>query len=153
LLFEHDDQRSRLGADLDGLAAPAVEEMLRYTTPVAHFQRTVLEDTELRGQPLRAGERVVMFYGSANRDEDVFTDPDTFDVGRTPNPHVAFGAGGPHLCLGMHVARIETIAMLREMLGRLHGLEPAGPIERMHSSFIAGIQTMPVRFTPGARRT
>jgi len=151
LLFQHEDQRNRLAADLDGLAAPAVEEMLRYTSPVSHFQRTVLEDTELRGQPLKAGERVVMFYGSANRDEDVFADPDVFDVGRTPNPHVAFGAGGPHLCLGMHVARIETIAMLRELVSRLPDLEPNGPIERLHSSFIAGIQTMPVRFTPGAR--
>ena len=151
LLFQHEDQRERLAADLDGLAAPAVEEMLRYTSPVAHFQRTVLEDTEMRGQPLKAGERVVMFYGSANRDEDVFADPDVFDVGRTPNPHVAFGAGGPHLCLGMHVARIETIAMLREIVARLPDLEPNGPIERLHSSFIAGIQTMPVRFTPGPR--
>ena len=113
----------------------------------------MLEDTELRGQPLKAGERVVMFYGSANRDEDVFPDPDVFDVGRTPNPHVAFGAGGPHLCLGMHVARIETIAMLREIVSRLPDLEPNGPIERLHSSFIAGIQTMPVRFTPGPRST
>lgn len=147
LLFEHPGESERLRADPDGLAATAVEEMLRYTSPVAHFQRTVLEDTEIRGQRLAAGERVVMFYGSANRDEDVFLAPDRFDVGRSPNPHVAFGAGGPHLCLGMHVARIETIAMLREMLTRLADLRPDGPIERMHSSFIAGIQTMPVRFT------
>jgi cytochrome P450 len=151
LLFQYEDQRERLAADLDGLAAPAVEEMLRYTSPVAHFQRTVLEGTELRGQRLREGERVVMFYGSANRDEDVFDDADRFDVGRTPNPHVAFGAGGPHLCLGMHVARIETIAMLRELVSRLPDLEPNGPTERLHSSFIAGIQTMPVKFTPGPR--
>jgi cytochrome P450 len=151
LLFQHQDQRERLAADLDGLAAPAVEEMLRYTSPVAHFQRTVLEDTELRGQKLTAGERVVMFYGSANRDEEIFADPDAFDVGRTPNPHVAFGAGGPHLCLGMHVARIETVAMLKELIARLPDLEPNGPVERLHSSFIAGIQTMPVKFTPGPR--
>ena len=152
ILFENPHERARLAADLDGLAAPAVEEMLRYTTPVANFQRTVMSDTEIRGRSLRAGERVVMFYGSANRDEDVFADAERFDVGRTPNPHVAFGAGGPHLCLGMHVARIETVAMLREMTERLVDLEPAGPIERLHSSFIAGIHSMPVRFTPGHRR-
>jgi len=124
---------------------------LRFTSPVAHFQRTALADTELRGQQIAAGERVVMFYASANRDDDVFRDPDRFDVGRSPNPHVAFGAGGPHLCLGMHVARIETIAMLREIVRRLPDLELDGPVERLHSSFIAGIQTMPVRFTPGRR--
>ena len=152
ILFEHRVARRRLAADPDGLAASAVEEMLRYTTPVANFQRTVMASTEIRGRHIRAGERVVMFYGSANRDEDVFPDPDRFDVGRTPNPHVAFGAGGPHLCLGMHVARIETVAMLREMTERLVDLQPAGPIQRLHSSFIAGIHRMPVRFTPGARR-
>ncbi|MCU1365972.1 MAG: hypothetical protein JWN39_1611 [Ilumatobacteraceae bacterium] len=151
LLFEHPDQRARLAADPDGLGPTAVEEMLRYTTPVAHFQRTVLEDTEIRGQRIAAGERVVMFYGSANRDEDVFADAEAFDVGRTPNPHVAFGAGGPHLCLGMHVARIETIAMLREIVTRLPDVVPDGPSERLHSSFIAGVQSMPVRFTPGPR--
>ncbi len=151
LLFEHPDQWARLVADVDGLAPTAVEEMLRYTTPVAHFQRTVLEDTEIRGQRIAAGERVVMFYGSANRDEDMFTDPDTFDVGRSPNPHVAFGAGGPHLCLGMHVARIEAIAMLRQIVMRLPDLAPDGPAERLHSSFIAGLQNMPVRFTPRSR--
>ncbi len=151
LLVQHDDQRQRLAADLDGLAGPAVEEMLRFTSPVAHFQRTALADTELRGRHIAAGERVVMFYASANRDEDVFGDPDRFDVGRSPNPHVAFGAGGPHLCLGMHVARIETIAMLREIVRRLPDIELNGPVERLHSSFIAGIQTMPVRFTPGRR--
>ena len=100
-------ERARLVADLDRLLPTAVEEMLRYTSPVANFQRTVMADTTLRDVELREGDRVVVFYGSANRDEDVFTDPDRFDVGRYPNPHLAFGGGGPHLCLGMHVARIE----------------------------------------------
>lgn len=150
-MFDHPAERARLAADLDGLLPTAVEEMLRYTSPVANFQRTVMDDTVLRGQQLRAGDRVVMFYGSANRDEDVFADPDRFDVGRSPNPHVAFGAGGPHLCLGMHVARIEIAAMFRELLSRLPDLEPAGEPELLASSFIAGVKTMPVRFTPWAR--
>lgn len=148
LLFEHPAERARLMEDLDARLPDAVEEMLRYTSPVAHFQRTVTEDTELRGVPLAAGDRVVMFYGSANRDEAVFDEPDRFDVTRSPNPHVAFGGGGPHLCLGLHVARIEIASIFRELLTRLPDLAPAGPAERLASSFIAGIRTMPVRFTP-----
>jgi cytochrome P450 len=87
---------------------------------------------------------VVVFYGSGNRDEDVFDDPDRFDVGRHPNEHIAFGAGGPHLCLGMHVARIEITVMLRELLTRLTDLAPAGEPEALASNFIAGVRTMPV---------
>lgn len=147
LLFEHPDERARLQDDLDGLLPSAVEEMLRFTSPVVHFQRTVVDDTELRGQALRAGDRVVLFYGAANRDEEVFEEPDRFDVGRSPNPHLAFGGGGPHLCLGLHVARLEIASILRELLTRLPVLAPAGPSERLASSFIAGIRTMPVRFT------
>lgn len=146
LLFDHPDQRERLAADPDALLGTAIEEMLRYASPVSHFKRTVMHDTEIRGQKMRAGERVVLFYGSANRDEDVFDRPDDFDIARDPNPHVAFGAGGPHLCLGMHVARVELAVMFRELLTRMPHIEPNGPIERMHSSFIAGIHSMPVRY-------
>lgn len=146
LLFDHPDQRERLLANPDALLGTAIEEMLRYASPVSHFKRTVMHDTEIRGQKMRAGERVVLFYGSANRDEDVFERPDEFDIGRDPNPHVAFGAGGPHLCLGMHVARVELAVMFRELLARMPGIESNGPIERMHSSFIAGIHSMPVRY-------
>jgi cytochrome P450 len=146
LLFDHPDQRERLAADPDALLGTAIEEMLRYASPVSHFKRTVMHDTEIRGQKMRAGERVVLFYGSANRDEDVFDRPEEFDIGRDPNPHVAFGAGGPHLCLGMHVARVELAVMFRELLIRMPRIEPNGPIERMHSSFIAGIHSMPVRY-------
>lgn len=146
LLFDHPDQRERLLANPDALLGTSIEEMLRYASPVSHFKRTVMHDTEIRGQKLRAGERVVLFYGSANRDEDVFERPDEFDIGRDPNPHVAFGAGGPHLCLGMHVARVELAVMFRELLTRMPHIEPNGPIERMHSSFIAGIHSMPVRY-------
>ena len=148
LLFDHPDQRARLQADLDGLLPTATEEMLRYTSPVVHFRRTVTEDTVVRDQPIAAGEKVVVFYASGNRDEEVFADADRFDVGRDPNPHMAFGGGGPHLCLGMHVARVEIVAMLHELLTRLPDLEPAGAPERLASNFITGVRTMPVRFTP-----
>ena len=150
-LFDHPHERSRLVADLDGLLGPAVEEMLRYTSPVVHFRRTAMEDTVIRDQPIEAGEKVMVFYGSGNRDEDVFADPDRFDVGRDPNPHMAFGGGGPHLCLGLHVARIEIAVMLRELLTRLPDLAPAGDPEPLASNFITGIRTMPVQFTPGRR--
>ena len=146
LLFDHPEQRERLISDPDGLLGTAIEEMLRFASPVSHFKRTVMHDTEIRGQKLRAGERVVVFYGSANRDEEIFDRPDEFDIARDPNPHVAFGAGGPHLCLGMHVARVELAVTFRELLMRMPHIEPAGPIERMHSSFIAGIHSMPVRY-------
>lgn len=151
LLFENPGERARLAADLDGLMPTAVEEMLRYTSPVAHFQRTVMADTTVRDVAMEEGDRVVLFYGAGNRDEDVFAEPDRFDVGRNPNPHIAFGGGGPHLCLGLHVARIEIAAMMRELMVRLPDLRPAAPLERLASSFIAGVKTMPVEFTPGAR--
>ncbi len=151
LLFDHPAERARLDADLDGLMPTAVEEMLRYTRPVAHFQRTVMQDTTVRDVAMTEGDRVVLFYGSGNRDEEVFADPDRFDVGRNPNPHVAFGGGGPHLCLGLHVARIEIAAMMRELMVRMPDMRPAAPLERLASSFIAGIKTMPVEFTPGRR--
>ena len=146
-LFDNPDQRDRLLSDLDALIPSTVEEMLRYTSPVVHFRRTVMHDTELRGQQLRQGDKVVVFYGSANRDEDIFDDPDQFDVGRSPNPHQAFGGGGPHLCLGMHVARIEIQAMLREVMVRMPDLHAAAPAIALASNFIAGIHSMPVTFT------
>ena len=148
MLFDHPDERARLQADLDTLLPTAVDEMLRCTSPVAHFRRTAMADTEIRGQVIAAGDKIMVFYGSGNRDEDVFTDPDRFDVARTPNPHMAFGGGGPHLCLGMHVARIEIAALLRELLTRCPDIAPAGAPERMASSFIAGVRHMPVTFTP-----
>jgi cytochrome P450 len=146
LLLDHPDQRTKLMGDLDGLLGSAVEEMLRYCSPVTHFKRTAMQDTVVGGQSIKAGERVVMFYGSANRDEDIFENADTFDVARHPNPHVAFGAGGPHLCLGMHVARVELAVMFRELLTRMPHIEAGGPIERMHSSFIAGVHRMPIKY-------
>lgn len=147
-LFDRPDERARLMADLDGLLPTAVEEMLRFTSPVVHFRRTAMHDTVVRGQQVREGDKLVVFYGSANRDEDVFVDADRFDVGRDPNPHMAFGGGGPHLCLGLHVARIEIAAMLREILTRLPDMTPAGEPTTLASNFIAGVRTMPVTFTP-----
>jgi cholest-4-en-3-one 26-monooxygenase len=105
-----------------------------------------MDDTRIGDREVARGDKVVMFYGSANRDDAVFVDPDRFDVGRNPNPHVAFGGGGPHLCLGMHVARIEIAAMFREVVTRLPDLQPAGEPDRVTSSLIAGIRTMPVSF-------
>ena len=148
LLFDHPEQRERLAGNLDGLLGTAVEEMLRYTSPVSHFRRTAMADTEIRGQEIAAGDKVVIFYGAANRDEEVFADPDGFDVARDPNPHLAFGGGGAHLCLGMHVARVEIAALVRELLSRLPDLSPAGDAQRLSSSFIVGYHSMPVRFTP-----
>jgi cytochrome P450 len=145
-LIEHPDQRARLLAD-PALIPTAVEEILRWVSPVMHFARVAARDTAIRGQPIRAGEKVVLFHISANRDEEVFADPDVFDVGRTPNDHVAFGIG-EHFCLGASLARLELVVMFQELLRRLPDIEPAGPVERLRSNFIRGIKHMPVRFTP-----
>ena len=150
LLMDHPDQRARLAADLDGLLPSAMEEMLRFTRPGRELPTHGDRGHGTAGVPIAAGDKVVMFYGSANRDEDVFAEPDRFDIGRSPNPHMAFGGGGPHLCLGLHVARIEIAAIFRQLLTRLPDLAPAGPSERLASNFIAGIRTMPVQFTPTA---
>ena len=150
-LFEHPEERARLQADLDGLLPAAVEEMLRWISPVIYMRRTATRDTEIRGTRISAGEKVVMYYASANRDEAAFSDPERFDVGRTPNDHIAFGGGGPHFCLGAHIARVEIQAMLAEVLRRLPDIEPAGEAEWLASNFISGPRTLPVRFTPGRR--
>jgi cytochrome P450 len=124
----------------------AIEEMLRSCSPVVHFRRTATRDAVLGGQPIAAGDKVVTFYASANRDEAVFADPDVLDVGRSPNEHVAFGGGGVHFCLGANLARVEIRALFAEVLSRLHALELAGPVERLRSNFINGPRHMPVRF-------
>jgi cytochrome P450 len=145
-LFSHDDQRAWLTADLDGRLAPATEELLRWVSPVVYMRRTATRDTTLSGTPIAAGDKVVMYYGSANRDPEAFgPTADTLDLGRTPNEHVAFGGGGPHFCLGAHIARVEIAALLRELLTRLPDLEPAGPTEWLPSTFISGPKHLPVR--------
>jgi cytochrome P450 len=148
-LMEHPAERARLAAD-PSLLPTAIEEMLRYTSPVTVFTRTATKDTELRGIPVRKGGRVAMFYPSANRDEAHFADPDTFDVGRTPNHHLAFGGGGTHFCLGANLARVEAAAIVPEVLSRMTDLELAAPVERVRSTLMNGIRSMPVRFTAAA---
>jgi cytochrome P450 len=146
-LLDHPAERARLTADRS-LFPTAIEEMLRWCSPVVHFRRTATHDTALGGRSIRAGDKVVVFYTAANRDEDAFVEPDRFDVGRTPNDHVAFGGGGAHFCLGAHLARLETRALFDEVLTRLPDLALDGPVVWLPSNFINGPKSMPVRFTP-----
>nr|MDT0664523.1 cytochrome P450 [Micromonospora sp. DSM 115978] len=148
-LIEHPDQRQLL-LDDPSLLPSAVEEILRWASPVLQFRRTAVRDTELGGQQIKAGDKVVIWYVSANRDEEVFDEPDRFDVRRSPNEQISFGGGGPHFCLGANLARLELTALLRELLPRLPDLELDGPVVRVRSSFIRGISSLPVRFTPTA---
>jgi cytochrome P450 len=147
-LLNHPEAVARLRNDA-GLLPSAIEEMLRWVSPVVHFRRTATADVRLGERVIRDGDKVVVFYASANRDETVFEDPDRFDVARTPNEHLAFGGGGAHFCLGAHLARLEIQALLSEVLRRMPDLAVAGPIERLPSIFINGLKHMPVRFTPG----
>ncbi len=145
-LMRHPESRDRLVAD-PSLIPDAVEEMLRYSPPVMYFRRTATADTEIRGVPIRAGDKVVLYYPSVNRDEDVFEDPDRFDVTRSPNHHLAFGIG-EHFCLGANLARLEINILFEELLARLPDMEIAGEVRRLRSSFIDGIKEIPVRYTP-----
>jgi cytochrome P450 len=144
-LMEHPDQLAWLKADLPGRLAPAREELLRWTSPVIYMRRTARRDVELAGANVREGDKVVMYFGAANRDPAVFDRPDQLDLSRPENPHIAFGTG-PHGCLGQHIARIEIDAMLREVLTRMDGFELAGEVEWLPSNFISGPKHMPLRF-------
>ncbi len=150
-LSDHPGERHKWMVDLEGLAPTAVEEIVRWASPVIHFRRTATQDTELGGQKLRAGEKIVLWYNSANRDEAVFDEPYRFDVTRTPNDHVGFGGPGAHHCLGANLARREIKVVFRELLRRLPDLEITGPPEMLRSNFIHGIKHMPCRWTPGGR--
>jgi cytochrome P450 len=150
-LCDHPDQRRKWAADFEGLADPAVEEIVRWASPVMHFRRTATRDTVLSGQPIKAGEKVVMWYGSANRDEAKFERPFSFDVARTPNEHVGFGGPGPHHCLGAQLARREIRVMFRELFRRLPDLEITGPPEMLRSNFIHGVKRMPCAWTKRAK--
>jgi cytochrome P450 len=149
-LSEFPEQRQILLEDLEGRIDRAVEEFVRWTSPVMTFSRTATRDTELAGQPIAAGERVVMFYSSANRDPAAFDDPGRFDVLRDPNHHVGFGGGGPHYCLGASLARTQLRSIFGELLSRLPDIE-AGEPEYLVGNFINGIKRMPCSFTPARR--
>ena len=123
----------------------AVEEILRWTSVTMHFRRTATVDVELRGKTIRAGDKVVVYFVSGDFDEEQFSDPFTFDITRNPNDHMAFGRGGPHLCLGAWLARMEVRVTLQEFLKRVEHVEPAGPDARLRSNFIAGIKNLPIR--------
>lgn len=148
LLSEHPDQRAAWAADIDGLAGTAVEEIVRWASPVVFMRRTLARDGELGGERLPAGAKVALFYWSADRDEAHFADPERFDVRRDPNPHVGFGGPGPHFCLGAHLARREITAMFRELLVRLPDLRTTAPPRRLQSMFINGVKSLPCEFTP-----
>jgi cholest-4-en-3-one 26-monooxygenase len=143
--LDNPSQYEELVAD-PSLIPGAVEEILRWASPVLYFRRNVTVDTELRGVPLAAGDKVTVWYASANRDEDVFDDPFRFDIHRSPNPHIAFGGGGPHFCLGANLARLEINLLFSELVRRVPRVERLGEPDRLRSNFIGGIKHLPVRF-------
>lgn len=148
-LIQNPDQRQRL-IDDPSLMTTAVDEMVRWTSPVMHFERVATKDTEIRGQKIKAGEEVCLWYPSANRDEEKFENGDSFDVGRSPNEHIAFGKG-EHFCLGANLARLEIRVIFEELMKRIPDMELAGPPDKLRSNFLNGIKRMPVTFTPSAR--
>jgi cytochrome P450 len=139
-------QRALLLDDLEGRIGGAVEEIVRYASPVIFMRRTLTRDYEMNGHAYREGDKAVLFYWSANRDEAVFADSASFDITRSPNPHVGFGAAGPHFCLGAHLARREITAILRELLHRVPDIRAAGEPDRLLSAFINGIKHLPCEF-------
>jgi cytochrome P450 len=143
-LLEFPEEMERLRSDPE-LGKTAAEEMLRWATPVHHFRRTAAVDTELGGREIKAGDKVTTWFVSGNRDETVFEDPYRFDVGRTPNPHMAFGPGGIHHCMGAHLAKMEVRIAFEELLARTDRIELTGPPERLRSNFFNGIKRLPVR--------
>jgi len=149
-LMQNPDAYAALVEDPSRLAV-ATDEILRWASPVLHFRRTAMEDTEVGGQAVAKGDKVVMWYISANRDEDVFKDPYTFDIERTPNNHIAFGGGGAHFCLGANLARMELRLIFDEIVRRIPDMHITGDPQYLRSNFIGGIKHLPVAFTPGSR--
>ena len=147
-LTDNPDQRAIWAADFDGVAPTAVEEIVRLSSPVTYMRRTATRDTVVHGQEIAEGEKVSMFYLAANRDEDVFDDPYTFDVRRDPNHHVGFGGPGPHFCLGAHLARREITVMFRELFTRLPDIAATSEPDLLSSSFIHGVKHLDASFTP-----
>ncbi len=142
------EQRTYLQENFDEAAPVAVEELIRWVTPVRHFRRTATRDVEMHGQTIKAGEKVTIWYVSADRDENVFADPQGLDLQRWPNPHVGFGGGGPHFCLGAMLARKEAIVFLRRLFQILPDIEVTGAPDFVHSNFVNAVANLPVRFTP-----
>jgi cholest-4-en-3-one 26-monooxygenase len=148
-LMEHPDQWAKLQAD-PSLIPAAADEIVRWVTPVNMFRRTAMQDVEVGGVSIKKGEKVVIYYTSANRDELVFTDPDSFDIAREPNPHVGFGGGGPHFCLGRHLAKLELECLFRSLITQCDHIELIMGPRRLRSNFINGIKEMTVKFVPVA---
>jgi cholest-4-en-3-one 26-monooxygenase len=142
------EEWDKLVQDPEGLIGRATEEILRWATPVMHLRRNVTTDTELRGYPLKAGDKVSVWYASANRDEEVFEDPFRFDIERQPNDHVAFGAGGPHFCLGASLARLELRVLFEELAQRVPALRSQGEPAYLRSNIVAGIKHLPIDLSP-----
>ena len=147
LLTDHPDQRALLMEDPGARLGGAVEEIVRHASPVMFMRRTLTRDYAMNGHDYREGDKVALFYWSANYDETVFADPARFDITRSPNPHVGFGAAGPHFCLGAHLARREISVALRELLGRVPDIHAAAPPDRLLSSFINGIKHLDCDFS------
>jgi cytochrome P450 len=126
----------------------AVDELIRYASPVWYFRRTATRDVELEGTQIRAGDKVVVWFGSANRDPERFPEPDRLDLTRPRDVHAAFGRGGPHFCLGAHLARLELTVLFQELLPRIASIELTGPVDRLRSNFGNGVKRMPVRVLP-----
>ncbi len=143
--LDHPDQWQRLVEDPSGRIETATEEILRWASPVMYFRRTAMRDLELGGQQIRAGDKISLWYVSANRDEAVFDAPGVFDIARDPNPHIAFGGGGPHFCLGAQLARLEIRVLFEELARRAPGATRTGAPDRLRSNFIGGIKHLPVR--------
>jgi cytochrome P450 len=150
-LQHHPDQWTWLLEDIEGRLPSAREELLRFTSPVIYMRRTATRDARIGSAHIAEGDKVVMYFGAANRDPARFENPDVLDLARKPNEHIAFG-GGPHVCLGQHLARLEIDAVLTEVLTRMKNLEVIGSPEWLASTFISGPKRLPVRFTPGPRR-
>ncbi len=146
-LAEHPEQRRRLRED-PSLLPVAVDELLRYSSALLQFRRTATRDTTIGAQLIAEGDRVVLWYPSANRDESVFEAPDVFDVARNPNPHLAFGGGGPHVCLGAHLARLQLRILFDVLCRGVQSIDLAGPPIRLRSNFLNGIKHLPLRLTP-----
>jgi cholest-4-en-3-one 26-monooxygenase len=151
--LDNPSEYEKLVQDPKGLAGKATEEILRWASPVMYLRRNVVSDTELRGQPLKAGDKVSIWFVSANRDEDVFDDPFRFDIERQPNEHIAFGGGGPHFCLGASLARMELRVLFEELARRVPVLRSLGPPAPLRSNIVAGIKHLPVDMRPAAVRS